>query len=104
MKYELIIKDIESGEVVSRNECDCVCGAVSGIDGEDIVANTVSVGSSLVAAHFAVLAAAQDACDHLENTLYEEFKKLYNGDAPKGLFNEFIETIRSKGVITEGEA
>ena len=103
MKYELIIKDIKSGEVVQREECDCVIGAFAGIDGEDIIAKTLHQTEATIAACFGVLAAAQDACDDLENDLYEEFKKLMGSDAPKGMFNEFIERLREAGTIEKGE-
>ena len=104
MKYELIIKDIKSGEVVQREECDCVIGAFAGIDGEDIIAKTLHQTDAPIAACFGVLAAAQDACDDLENNLYEEFKKLMGSNAPKGMFNEFIEKLREAGSFErEGE-
>lgn len=99
MKYELIIKEIESGEVVCRKECDCVVGAVAGIDGEEIVASVISHVETRVVACFGVLAAAQDACDNLENALYENFKEYLKVDAPKGLFREFIESLREKGTV-----
>ena len=99
MKYELIIKEIESGEVVCRKECDCVVGAVAGIDGEEIVASVISHVETRVVACFGALAAAQDACDNLENALYENFKEYMKVDAPKGLFREFIESLREKGKV-----
>ena len=99
MKYELIIKEIESGEVVCRKECDCVVGAVAGIDGEEVVASTISHVEATVLACFGALAAAQDACDNLEDHLYEDFKEFLKVDAPKGLFREFIESLREKGKV-----
>ena len=99
MKYELIIKEIDSGEVVCRKECDCVVGAVAGIDGEEIVASAISHVETSVVACFGALAAAQDACDNLENALYENFKEYLKVDAPKGLFREFIESLREKGKV-----
>jgi len=103
MKYELIIKEIATDNTVFKKECDCVCGAVAGIDGEDVVASTLSTGEGTIAAHFACLAATQDACDKLENDLYEEFKTFYKQETPVGLFKEFIEAIRSKGVTIDVE-
>lgn len=100
MKYELIIKEIESGEVVCREECDCVVGAVAGVDGEEVVASTISHVEAKVLACFGALAAAQDACDNLEDHLYEDFKEFLKVDAPKGLFREFIESLREKGTTS----
>lgn len=99
MKYELIIKEIKSGEIVCRKECDCVVGAVAGIDGEEIVASAISHVETRVVACFGALAAAQDACDNLENALYENFKEYLKVDAPKWLFREFIESLREKGKV-----
>ena len=99
MKYELIIKELKSGEVVCRKECDCIVGAVAGIDGEEIVASAISHVETRVVACFGALAAAQDACDNLENALYEHFKEYLEVDAPKGLFREFIESLREKGTV-----
>lgn len=96
MKYELIIKEIESGEVVCRKECDCVVGAVAGVDGEEAVASMISHVDAKELACVGALAAAQDACDNLENHLYEAFKEFLKVDAPKELFREFIEGLREK--------
>lgn len=101
MKYELIIKEIKSGEVVCRKECDCVVGAVAGVDGEEVVASTISHVEAKVLACFGALAAAQDACDNLEDHLYEGFKEFLKVNAPKGLFKEFIESLREKGKVNE---
>lgn len=103
MKYELIIKETNGGEVVCRKECDCICGAISGIDGEEVVASTVNYGNAAIVALFTVLAAAQDACDHLEDQLHDSFKSFVGTDAPIGLFREFIDAIKNKGTITRGE-
>lgn len=101
MKYELIIKEIKSGEVVCRKECDCVVGAVAGVDGEEVVASTISHVEAKVLACFGALTAAQDACDNLEDHLYEDFKEFLKVDVPKGLFKEFIERLREKGKVNE---
>lgn len=103
MKYELIIKETNGGEVVYRKECDCICGAISGIDGEEVVASAVNCGNASTVALFTVLAAAQDARDHLEDQLQDSFKEFIGTEAPVGLFRELIEAIRSKGTIIRGE-
>lgn len=103
MKYEITVKIIDSGEVVLRKECDCIVGAVSGIDGDEIVASTIGYVNAPIAACLGALAAAQDACDDLENNLYEDFKEYVSANAPKGMFREFIESIREKGQIVKRE-
>ena len=103
MKYQITIKDLETEEIVFNEECDCICGAISGIDGEEVVASTVNYGNAAIVALFTVLAAAQDACDHLEDQLHDSFKSFVGTDAPIGLFREFIDAIKSKGTITRGE-
>lgn len=99
MKYELIIKEAESGEVVCRKECDCIVGAVAGLDGDEVVVNTISQMKAQVAVCFGALVAAQDACDDLEISLYESFKKFVGEDVPKEKFDEFVEKLRSKGKV-----
>ena len=101
MKYELIIKEIESGEVVCRKECDCIVGAVAGLEGDEIVASEISQMKAQVAVCFGALAAAQDACGDLEKSLYESFKEFVGEDVPKEEFDTFVEKLRQKGRIDE---
>ena len=97
MTYELIIKEIGSGEVVCRRKCDCVIGAIAGADGENITANTINFVQAPVAACLTGLAAAQDACDNIEKYLYEDFNEFVGGNASTELFKEFLEHLREKG-------
>lgn len=99
MKYELIIKEIESGEVVCLKKCDCIVGAVAGREGDEIVASTISKTKAQVAVCFGTLAAAQDACGDLEESLYKSFKEFVGEDAPKEEFDTLLEMLRKKGEV-----
>ena len=97
MKYELIIKEIESGEVVCDHKCDCIVGAVAGLEGDEIFANTISQMQAQIVVYFGALAAAKESCIHLEDSLYESFKDFVGEDVPKEIFDGFVEKIREKG-------
>lgn len=101
MKYELIIKEIKSGEVVCRKECDCILGAVAGIEGEEVVARTISRVDAQIVACLGVLAAARDTCDNLESHLYENFKEFSVMEVPENFFKEFIDKLHKKGTVNE---
>ncbi len=101
MKYELIIKEIDSGEVVCRKECDCVIGAVAGTHGDEASANAVSFVAAPVFAVLGGLAAATDTIVNLKQHLYEDFNKTMGVELSKKEFDEFIDALAKKGVTEE---
>ena len=97
MKYELIIKEIDSGEVVCHKKCDCVLGAVAATNGDEVTAGAISFVNAPVYAILAGLAAATDTIVNLKQHLYEDFNKTLGVELSKKEFDEFIESLREKG-------
>lgn len=104
MKYELIVKEIESGEVVCRRECDCIIGAVASGCGEEINANAVTHLSAPVVTILGGLAAATGTIAEVKQVLYEDFCKTFETGISEEDFNEFIDALSRNGFTKdEGE-
>lgn len=101
MKYELIIKEIESGEVVCRKECDCAVGAVAYEKDGELNADTISRVYGKVITSFGALAAARNTIEKFEKFLYEDFKKTLGIDLPIKEFEDFTEAFQSKFTAEE---
>ena len=101
MKYELIIKEIDSGEVVCHKKCDCVLGAVAATNGDEVTAGAISFVNAPVYAILGGLAAATDTIVNLKQHLYEDFNKTLGVELSKKEFDEFIDALANKGVTEE---
>ena len=101
MKYELIIKEIDSGEVVCHKKCDCILGAVAAANGDEATANAINFVTAPVLTIFVGLAAVTDAIGDIKQHLYEEFNKTLGVEVSKKSFDEFIDALANKGVTEE---
>jgi hypothetical protein len=101
MKYELIIKEIDSGEVVCHKKCDCVLGAVAATNGDEVTAGAISFVNAPVYTILGGLAAATDTIVNLKQHLYEDFNKTLGVELSKKEFDEFIDALANKGVTEE---
>ncbi len=94
MRYELIIKEIESGEVVCRKECNCVVGAVAGnITESSIAAGSFNYISGPVATAMSAIRGVEDAVDNVKKIIVEDFKKTTGDDITYEEFAGFVEEI-----------
>lgn len=97
MKYELMIKEIDSGEVVCHKKCDCILGAVASVHGDEVAAGAISFVNAPVFAIIGGLAAATDTICHLKEHLYEDFTKTLGVEMSKKEFEEFINKLADTG-------
>lgn len=94
MKYELIIKEIKSGEIVCRKECDCVVGAVAGnITESSIAAGSFNYISGPVATAMSAIRGVEDAVDNVKKIIVEDFKKTTGDDITYEELAGFVEEI-----------
>ncbi len=100
MKYELIIKEIESGEVVRRAEGDCIIGAIASMDDEEIKASSLNYCDGKIGSGLGVIAAAQDVIDEFKQLLFEDFKETCGEDVSIEMLDNLIK-VMARGNIGE---
>lgn len=102
MKYEIIIKDIESGEVIRRAEGDCILGAIASMDDENIVASAINHVSAQIGACLGAVAAAQDVVDEFKKSIYEDFKETFGEIVSPELMESLIRAMAKYDIGQKG--
>ena len=97
MKYELIIKEIESGEVVSQRECDTVIGATAGKIADGAIAvGSLSLHSGEVIVAMSAISGAENSVEHMKTVICDDFKKNCEAEISYDELASFVEKASAR--------
>lgn len=102
MKFQLIIRDIESGEVICDKKCDCILGAFAGnVTESAISAGVMSYSHGTVSAAINAIDAAEEAVDRMKKVICEDFKKKCEAEIPYEELSDFVKKVSSRISVDE---
>ncbi len=91
MKYQITIKDLESGEVVLCEKCDAIIGGLAHGDTESagqVAARSFSITHSTIAVSLGAISATKEAVQKLENDVKNDFFSSLFDNVLKEIKNE----------------
>ena len=102
MKFQIIVKDIESGEVICDKKCDCILGAFAGNETESAIsAGVMSYTRGTIAVSINAIDLAEEAADRLKKLICEDFKRNCEADITYEELSDFVKKVSARISVDE---